>query len=48
MSSSKDITFKQQGYTECKGKGKKKCGLDKLFKVNCSSDIFPTFFFPTI
>lgn len=46
MSFTKDTVFKQQGYTECKGKGKKN-GLEKPFKINGSSGIFPTsiFFF---
>lgn len=45
----KDTVFKQQGYTECKSKEKKKHGLEKPFKINGSSGIFPTsilFFFP--
>lgn len=38
----KDTVFKQQGYTECKSKEKKKHGLEKPFKINGSSGIFPT------
>lgn len=42
MSFSKDTIFKLRGYTECKGRGEKKHGLEGPFKKDASFGIFPT------